>query len=89
MPDLAGHFATMVVEKMKELTHLQIVLRRKNRRLQAQHAELLARRERICALLSAFDDVLHATSQEKAQRIARAVLEFDDREAWRKVPRRA
>jgi hypothetical protein len=73
----------LVIAKDRQIAHLETVLRRKNRRIAAQHEQLVEQRRRILGLLSAFDDVQGSTMIEGARSIAAAVLEFDEREYLR------
>ena len=69
--------------KQREVTHLNAVLRKKNRKTAALRRECEERKRRIVGLLAAFDEVARATTRAEAQGIAAMVLRYDDREHWK------
>jgi hypothetical protein len=81
--DIANEFARLLVAKIDAVNHLQRVLRKKNRRLIAQHEALKQQRDRIRGLLIAFDEVQRADDIDRACAVAQAVLLYDERKEWR------
>jgi hypothetical protein len=83
------HALRTLIARMKEITHLNAVLRKKNRRITAQRLELEERRRRIAGLLAAFDEVARSTTRAEALGIAAMVLRYDDRTYWNSFRREA
>lgn len=70
--------AKLIVEKMHDIAHLNVVLRRKNRRIHHQHLALEDMTRRNHGLLLALHEIAIASSLEAAKRTAGYCLRFTD-----------
>lgn len=72
----------LLIGRMRDITHLNNVLRKKNRRLVRLKNELDERKRRIVGLLTIFDAVKHVSTRAEARGLADIALEYDERREW-------